>query len=47
MSDPDLEISGWDGGGGGGGRGGHPKPEVTGGTGIQKTFFCPSGLSLV
>ena len=41
VADTDLQIrgSGW---------GGHPDPEIGGGgAGLQKTFFCPSGLSLV
>ena len=43
MPDPDYEISG--GGGEGGGGGGHPDPEIKGV--VSKTFFGPSGFSLV
>ena len=38
MADPDLQIRG---------GGGHPDPEITGGAGLQKDIFCPSGLILV
>ena len=37
-ADPDLHI---------GVGGGHPDPEISGGAGLRKNFFAPSGLSLV
>ena len=39
VADPDLQIRG--------GGGGHPDPEIRKGVGLKKTFFGPSGLSLV
>ena len=42
VKDPDLQI------GRGGGGGSHPHPEIKGGGAVsKKTFFGPSGLSLV
>ena len=42
MPDPDLEKNG---GGGVGWRGRHPDPEISGGSGLQKTFLGPLSLS--
>ena len=51
MQDPDLEIRGARSGGGGGlglGKGGHPDPYIRErGPVSKKSFFGPSGLSLV
>ena len=47
MQDTDLEIRGARSGGGGGGKGGHPDPYIRVGPVSKKSFFGPSGLSLV